>query len=216
MLSAGVASSAGLGYGAGPSIGGQRPTNNSFSIDGLQEFLTDVAPGDGGERSVGLSAYGGNQIVSYLYANDSQRVRPNLTVNAGLRYEYTTVPAGAQLQSLNAASSVPGVITFAAPHARKKNFAPRLGIAYSPGKNATASIRAGFGMAYDHLYDNLGLLSLRSSRRPTTSPETRPTSWSATTGSRNFLVPSNPDFNNFGKYSSSNPRTIQVVGRFVF
>jgi hypothetical protein len=37
-----------------------------------------------------------------------------------------------------------------------------------------------------------------------------------TTASRNFLQPSNPSFNNFGAFFSSNPRTIQIVGRFVF
>ncbi len=126
----------------------------------LQQYLTDVAPGDAGERSVGLSPYAGNQIVTYLFANDSWRMRPNLTINVGLRYEYTTVPAGAQLQKLNALSSVPGVIDFHSPETQKKNFAPRIGIAYSPGKSGTTSIRAGFGMAYDQLYDNLGLLSL--------------------------------------------------------
>lgn len=35
LLQAGVASSGGLGYGAGPSIGGQRPTNNNFTVDGV-------------------------------------------------------------------------------------------------------------------------------------------------------------------------------------
>ncbi len=35
LLQAGVASSGGVGYGTGPSIGGQRPTNNSFTIDGV-------------------------------------------------------------------------------------------------------------------------------------------------------------------------------------
>jgi len=39
---------------------------------------------------------------------------------------------------------------------------------------------------------------------------------SVTTASRNFLLPSNPVFNNFGAFLSSNPRTIQVVGRFSF
>jgi hypothetical protein len=34
LLQAGVASSGGVGYGSGPSIGGQRPTSNSFTIEG--------------------------------------------------------------------------------------------------------------------------------------------------------------------------------------
>jgi len=126
----------------------------------LNEYLRDVAPGDLGERSVGLSPYSGNQSVTYLYANDSWRVRPNLTLNGGVRYEYTTVPAGAQLQRLNSSSSVPGLISFNAPTAQKTNFAPRIGIAYSPGKSGNTSLRAGFGIAYDQIYDNLGILSL--------------------------------------------------------
>ena len=35
-----------------------------------------------------------------------------------------------------------------------------LGIAYSPGNSGTTSIRAGFGMAYDVLYDNIGSLAV--------------------------------------------------------
>ena len=37
---------------------------------------------------------------------------------------------------------------------------PRVGIAYSPGTSGKTSIRAGFGMFYDVLYDNQGLLTL--------------------------------------------------------
>jgi hypothetical protein len=39
---------------------------------------------------------------------------------------------------------------------------------------------------------------------------------SVTTASRNFLQPSNPASNDFGAFFSSNPGTIQVVGRFIF
>jgi hypothetical protein len=35
LLNAGVTSSGGSGYGTGPSVGGQRPTNNSFTIEGI-------------------------------------------------------------------------------------------------------------------------------------------------------------------------------------
>jgi hypothetical protein len=37
---------------------------------------------------------------------------------------------------------------------------PRIGLAYSPGSNGKTSIRTGFGINYDVLYDNLGTLSL--------------------------------------------------------
>ena len=35
LLNAGVSSSSGLGFGVGPSVGGQRPANNSFTIEGV-------------------------------------------------------------------------------------------------------------------------------------------------------------------------------------
>ena len=37
---------------------------------------------------------------------------------------------------------------------------PRIGVACSPGTNGKTSVRAGFGINYDVLFDNLGLLSL--------------------------------------------------------
>src|SRR5260370_36731133 len=40
------------------------------------------------------------------------------------------------------------------------NWGPRIDIAYSPGSSGTTSIRAGFGISYDVLYDNIGILSL--------------------------------------------------------
>src|SRR5579862_4677946 len=42
LLSAGVASSGGVGYGTGPSIGGQRPTNNSFTVEGVDNNSKSV------------------------------------------------------------------------------------------------------------------------------------------------------------------------------
>src|SRR5262249_39296216 len=35
LLQPGVTTSGGVGYGAGPSVGGQRPTNNNFTIEGV-------------------------------------------------------------------------------------------------------------------------------------------------------------------------------------
>jgi hypothetical protein len=55
LLQAGVASSGGVGYGAGPSIGGQRPTSNGFTIEGV----------DNNDKSVtGPILYVANENVS--------------------------------------------------------------------------------------------------------------------------------------------------------
>ncbi len=124
-------------------------------------FAADQAPDTFGERSAGNIIYHGNQQAFYLYGNDEWRVTPNLTLSLGLRYELTTVPlAQSQFQPLNSISDVPGLINFGAPQKQGTNFAPRVGFAYSPGSSGDTSIRGGFSMAYDVLYDNLGILSL--------------------------------------------------------
>jgi hypothetical protein len=122
----------------------------------LESYLQDQVPDDFAERNLGSVSYYGNQWAHYLYANDTWRLRPNLSVNLGIRWERTSVPLTQSLQSLNAISDVPGLITFRAPKTANKNFAPRVGIAYSPGKSGNTSIRAGFGMAYDVIFDNVG------------------------------------------------------------
>ncbi len=88
------------------------------------------------------------------------RVMPTLSLwILGLRYEFTQVPlSAASLQSINSIASVPGLITFGTPTTQKKNFMPRLGFAWDPTGAGTTSVRGGFAMANDVLYDNLGIL----------------------------------------------------------
>ena len=95
-----------------------------------------------------------------LYAEDSWRVSHRLTVNYGLRYQTTwglfigsgrsqaENPAYLTLQALDI-TTVPSV-----PTDYRKQIAPRLGIAYSPGSTGKTVIRAGFGLYYDDLAQN--------------------------------------------------------------
>ncbi len=129
-----------------------------FMSDYLNDFAPNSSTVDFAERSAGDVVYYGNKKAFYAYANDAWRVTPTLTVNLGLRYEYTGEPLGTQLQALNNLASVPGLINFTAPTAQKTNFLPRVGFAWAPGENT--SVRAGFAMADDVIYDNLGILSL--------------------------------------------------------
>lgn len=128
-----------------------------YEWDYATEFFHDLAPTAFGQRSTGNFVYYGDQTALYGYGNDTWRLTPKLTLNYGLRYEFTSVPVGEREQSLNIAASVPGLITFSAPQPVYTNFAPRVGFAYAP--DPKTSIRAGFGIAYDVLFDNLGLLS---------------------------------------------------------
>ena len=135
-------------------------SRGDYEYNQLLSFLQDQVPDSLAERSNGNSVYYGDQSSIYWYVNDNWRIRPNFTLNLGVRYEYTTIPVSQRQQILNSAASVPGLIDFAEPRAAKNNWGPRVGFAYSPGSSGRTSIRAGAGIAYDVLFDNLGLLSL--------------------------------------------------------
>jgi Carboxypeptidase regulatory-like domain len=135
-------------------------SRGDYEYANFSTFVFDQIPdGAVNERSFGTVGYSGDQYGLYWYVNDSWKMRPNLTINLGLRYEYTATPYGWTQQSLNSLSSVPGLITFASPKAPTKDFMPRVGFAYTPGTSGNTSIRGGFGMGYDVLYDNIGVLS---------------------------------------------------------
>jgi Carboxypeptidase regulatory-like domain len=140
-----------------------------YEYNATQVFLEDFAPDNFGQRSTGSSTYYGNQKAIYWYVNDTWRVSQHLSLNAGVRYEYTTTPIGENRQTLNAISDTPSILVpqagnqplvFGKIQPSKNNWAPRIGFAYSPGSSGSTSIRGGFGMAYDTLYDNIGSLAV--------------------------------------------------------
>ena len=137
------------------------PTLSDFAwdLDPLQTFANGSKVGGFAERSFGNSGYSGDQHAIYWYVNDIWKIRPNLSLNFGVRYEYTSTPYGWTQQALNSVADAPPVITFGSPQAPKNDFGPRVGFAYSPGTDGRTSIRGGFGIAYDVLYDNIGVLS---------------------------------------------------------
>ena len=122
-------------------------------------YLQDLSPDYFAARSFPGSSftYYGNQLASYSYLQDTWRVRPNLTLDLGVRYEYTTVPESMQVQGQNSIASVPGVLTFQTPQASPHGIGPRVGVAWTPNGNQNTVIRAGFGIAYDVIFDNIGL-----------------------------------------------------------
>ena len=132
----------------------QRVTGN-YEYLTLESYLKDIAPDSFGERSAGATSYPVGFLQWAGYANDNFRVRPNLTLNIGVRYEYATVPVASRYQAASAPASVPGLITFGRPTYDKTNFVPRLGFAYAPGKQGAWSIRGGFAQAYNLVYSNL-------------------------------------------------------------
>jgi hypothetical protein len=99
------------------------------------------------------------QRLGFL-GEDSWRVRPNLTINYGLRYDTTF---GLFTSENRSQAQNPALLTLAAaqiplshglPHDYRGAVAPRLGIAYSPGQSTNTVLRAGFGLFYNDLAQN--------------------------------------------------------------
>lgn len=122
----------------------------------LERFLNDGIPDFIAQRNVGGLPYNGNVESYYGFVNDNIRLRRNLTLNLGLRYERNGVAESMKEFDLNRIADVPGVLTFQAPVATNRNFAPRVGFAWSPGRTGKTSIRGGFGLVYDSWFDNIG------------------------------------------------------------
>jgi len=132
-----------------------------YDYASLEEYLLDEMPTGGnlsgvsGERSVGNANVPFGFFSNAGYFNDDFRVRPNLTLNLGVRYEYVQVPVGSRYQAASAIADVPGVISFAAPKSGGNDWSPRLGFAWSPGRSGVWSIRGGVARSFDNTYINL-------------------------------------------------------------
>ncbi|HEY6352234.1 MAG TPA: TonB-dependent receptor [Candidatus Angelobacter sp.] len=141
--------------------------NPTDYLGNSQQFVDDLAcdpnatPGTTCTTTpAGNGSFSQNVQRLGIYAEDSWRVTSHLTINYGLRYDRTfgLFMASGQDQSQN-----PALLTLQAlhiplingiPHDYTQAFAPRLGIAYSPGGSARTVIRMGAGVFFNDLAQN--------------------------------------------------------------
>jgi hypothetical protein len=132
----------------------QRVLGN-YEYSTFQLYLQDLSPDVYGERSAGFASNPLGFLENTAFAGDDWKIRPNLTLNLGLNWEYVTMPVASRYQVYSDPADVPGVFTLPKPQFSKNNWAPRVGFAYSPGKQGDWVVRGGFAMAYDNTYSNL-------------------------------------------------------------
>jgi hypothetical protein len=139
--------------------------NGIFTFSGLASFLTNQPTKFNSGIESTLHSRGYRQTLFGVYFQDDWRIRPNLTVNLGVRYETVSTETEttgqlAVLYNVTDAAAHCGVsITGCGAtgplyqNPTRKDFQPRVGFAWDPFGNGKTAVRGGFG-----LFDNLPLI----------------------------------------------------------
>ncbi len=107
------------------------------------------------ERAPGLDADTSNRNLA-AFAQDSWQVRPNLTVNAGLRWEQQI---GHTAEHLQGKLSPEGEVIPKNGYELNNLLAPRIGVIYDPTRDGTSKVFAHYGRFYENVPMDLNVRS---------------------------------------------------------
>ena len=135
------------------SFSGQFTSDSGTLGDGSGNGLADMLLGIPVTSVISTTTYFGNRQHTYgAFVEDNYKATSNLTFDLGLRYDYATPIYEAHNRESNFDYTTGTIIPagtagypdkLATPH--KDNFAPRVGMAYTPFKSKPLVVRAGFG-----------------------------------------------------------------------
>ena len=124
-----------------------------WQFGSIQSFLTLSSPPQQFNSDFpGTAAYKGQRTKMFgFYVQDDIRLRPNFTLNVGLRYEPATAISEVNNQASNLRNITDPIYTIGNPlfgNPTLKTFMPRIGFAWDPTGSGKTSIRAAGGF-YD-------------------------------------------------------------------
>ncbi|MGB8535129.1 MAG: carboxypeptidase regulatory-like domain-containing protein [Acidobacteriaceae bacterium] len=141
--------------------------NGQFTFGSWTTFLENSASGYNGPiPPLSTTPRDLRQSIFAGYITDDYHILRNLTLNLGVRYELATVPTEtdgrlSNLPTLTAAAPRLGSPYF--QNATERNFAPRVGFAYSPFRSDKTVIHGGYGvydaLALNYLFEGLSILT---------------------------------------------------------
>ena len=133
-------------------LGRSNPSGN-FTFGSLSNFLTNKPRSFNAALSGLITPRDLRQTILAFYLQDDLRLRSNLIINLGVRYEMSTVPTEttnklSNLRNVTDTQPFLGSPYFSNPTLR--NFEPRVGFSWDPFRNGKTAVRGAFGI-YDVL-----------------------------------------------------------------